>query len=85
LLANQDSILAWDTSDHTNLNLDDVPTANIRRKRLYHQMAIINGGLMRRGVHIIEHPTCMGDGIHTISRPRQKLHGPYTGLNQLHL
>jgi hypothetical protein len=45
-----------------------MPTTNIRRKRLYHQMAItiIDGCLMGRVAHV-EHPICMVDGIHTMS------------------
>jgi hypothetical protein len=43
-LSNHVSIFALDTSEHGNLPVDEMPMATIRRKKLYHQMAItING------------------------------------------
>jgi hypothetical protein len=66
-LAKHEIILTWDSLAHGDLDVDNILTINIRRKRLYHQMAnIINGGRMGGGVRI-EHPRCVVDGIHTIS------------------
>jgi hypothetical protein len=49
-LSNHKSMHTWDKLEHGNLPEGDVPTANIRRKKLYHQMAIMmNGGLMGKG------------------------------------
>jgi hypothetical protein len=59
---------AWDkVLEHSNLPVEDVPTANIRRKRLYPQMTItMNRGLMMgKGVHI-QHPKRVIKGIHII-------------------
>ena len=61
------SILAWDALEHDGLAVNDLPTPNIRRKKLYRQMALtINGGPMGKGVRI-EHPRCVVDGIHAIA------------------
>jgi hypothetical protein len=66
-LSNHDSMRTWDQLEHSNLPVEDVPTANIRRKKLYLQMTItINGGPMGKGVRI-QHPKCEMDGIRTIS------------------
>lgn len=43
-LANHDSILAWDSWEHGNLDVDQMRIPNMRRKTLYQQMGIpING------------------------------------------
>jgi hypothetical protein len=39
-IANHDSILAWDTLGHGNLHVDYMPAANIRKKKIYGQVAI---------------------------------------------
>jgi hypothetical protein len=58
---------AWDKLEHSNLPEEDVPTANIRRKKFYSQMAItMNGGPVGKGVRI-QHPKYVIDGIRTIS------------------
>jgi hypothetical protein len=44
-MSNHDSMLAWDELEHSDLPMEDVPAANIRRKKLHRQMAItMNGG-----------------------------------------
>jgi hypothetical protein len=66
-LSNHDNMHALDKLEHSNLLVEDVPsTSNIRRIKLYHQMAItMNGGPMGKGVRI-QHPKFMIGGIHTI-------------------
>jgi hypothetical protein len=60
-------MLAWDALEHQDLQDEKKPTANIRRKKLYRQMAItINGGPMGKGIRI-QHPKCVIDGIQMIS------------------
>ena len=66
-LLNHDSILAWDALEHEGLDVKEMPTANLRRKKLYRQMALtVNGGPMGKGVRI-EHPRCVLDGIKAIA------------------
>lgn len=46
--------------------MDNMPTANIRRKTSIAKMAItINGGPVGKGI-CIQHPTCVVDGIHML-------------------
>jgi hypothetical protein len=57
---------AWDELEHGNLPEEGVPTANIRRKKFYRQMAItMKGGAMGEGI-CIQHPKCVMNRIHMI-------------------
>ena len=62
----QESLMAFDESEHGELTEDDLPPNNIRRKKLYRQLTLmINGGPMGAGVRE-PLPTCCVAAIRTM-------------------
>jgi hypothetical protein len=50
-LSHKESPVAFDESEHSSLAPEDVPTNNIRRKKLYRQLTLmLNGGPLGAGV-----------------------------------
>ena len=56
-------MLQFDESEHSLLTGDDIPQANLRRKEIYRQMALImNGGPTGKGCHLVL-PICIVNGV----------------------
>jgi hypothetical protein len=61
-ITKKEEMLAYDDNEHDHLPLSDFPPHNVRRKKIYRQMALyINSGPSGRGVRI-ELPKCVVDG-----------------------
>jgi hypothetical protein len=61
-IAKKEEMLDYDDNEHEHLPVDDYPPHNVRRKKIYRQMALyINSGPSGKGVRI-ELPKCVVDG-----------------------